>query len=392
MKRKIFYLGFLIFWGPKLALAGVVFPDVYDTDSTVAALTYLVDEGIVEGYGDGTFKPFNLINRAEFTKMVVEGVAGVTPDATIYKKCFKDVQEDWYAKYVCYAEEQSWVQGYDDGNFQPASNITRTEAMKIIFKALNWEDDGTLSKSSYYDVEEGSWYEPYVLIAEEKGLLDELDSFITPHELISRKQMSELLYRALLRERGEDFEVWEVSGDNSSYEDVLASGITAAYPGTADFAHHSQSGWPYGCYAFSVKNLVEWKYGDILDMAELQERIGWDGEFIWSPTEFEAFADEYDMDVIFTYNGSAEFLFKKLAHGEPLVMYIPYYIGSTNVGHQVVAYSFDENGVWIADSATGSTRRIGFDEVFLDGAHYTTNLTDVRKMKAGGVRWTQIGQ
>ena len=133
-------------------------------------------------------------------------------------------------------------------------------------------------------------------------------------------------------------------------------------------------------------------YGDVLNMSELQERIGWDGEFIWNVDEFEAFAEEYNMDVVFTYNGSAEFFFKKLAHGEPLVLYIPYYIGDTNVGHQVVAYSFDENGVWIADSANGTQRQIGFDEVFLEGIHTTTNLTDIRQVKAGGAKLSQIGR
>jgi len=381
-----------VFW-PGVVLAGEVFPDVYDTDPSVVALEYLVDEGVVEGYGDGTFQPLNLINRAEFTKMVLEGVGGVTPDETVYKKCFTDVQEDWYAKYVCYAEEEGWVQGYNDGYFRPGSSITRTEAMKIIFEALEWELNGTVLNSSYYDVEAGSWYEPYVLMGEERELLDELDIYLTPHELISRKQMSELLYRAMKSEAGESFIVWEIEdGDALSYEEVLATGIEAAYPGDADFAHHSQSGWPYGCYAFSVKNLVEWKYGDVLNMSELQERIGWDGEFIWNVDEFEAFAEEYNMDVVFTYNGSAEFFFKKLAHGEPLVLYIPYYIGDTNVGHQVVAYSFDENGVWIADSANGTQRQIGFDEVFLEGIHTTTNLTDIRQVKAGGAKLSQIGR
>jgi hypothetical protein len=393
MKRTCLILLVTGLLWPAVVLADSDFSDVYDSEPVFEVLDYLVNEGVVEGYDDGTFQPLNLINRAEFTKMVVEGVGGITPDETVYKKCFTDVQEDWYAKYVCYAEDEGWVQGYGNNNFKPGASITRTEAMKIIFEALEWEPDGTVLSSSYYDVENGSWYEPYILIAEERGLLDELDVYITPHELISRKQMSELLYRSMKSAAGESFDTWVIlDGDDLSYEEVLATGIEAAYPGEADFAHHSQSGWPYGCYAFSVKNLVEWKYDEMLDMTDVQERIGWDGEFIWNAEEFEAFAEEYTTDVVFTYNGSAEFLFKKLERGEPLIMYIPYYIGETNIGHQVVAYSFDENGVWIADSANGSTKQIGFDEVFLDGEHYTRNLTDIRKVKAGGVKYSQMNR
>ena len=36
------------------------------------AIYYLRDQGIIEGYGDGTFKPEAKINRAEFLKIVAE--------------------------------------------------------------------------------------------------------------------------------------------------------------------------------------------------------------------------------------------------------------------------------------------------------------------------------
>src|SRR3989339_117512 len=361
------------------------FSDIYSSDPLNESIDYLVSNNVVEGYDDSTFRPLNLINRAEFTKMIVEGVVGETPDATLYYDCFDDVTNEWFAKYICYAEDQGWVQGYDGINFKPADNITRAEAVKILAEAYAWELSGDTYWSEFGDNEKDVWYYDYLLMAEERGIFDELSSYISPNELISRRQMSTLLYRAMKYEAGEEFEIWSIDDREMSYTDVLATGIAAAYPSDMDMTVYSQSGWPYGCYGFAVKNVTAWKYGEVIDMTDLADTIGWDGSYIWSPEQFSSFAKNYDTDLVMTYYGSAEFLFKKLAAGEPVVLYIPYYIGENNVGHQVMAYSFDEDGVWIADSLYGGVQsQVGYDEVFFEGDSYTKNINDVRRVKDGG--------
>lgn len=170
-----------------------------------------------------------------------------------------------------------------------------------------------------------------------------------------------------------------------TYQEVLATGIKPYFSPETNFPAHSQKGWPFGCYSFSVKNLMEFKYGEILDIAAVQKEIGWDGTFIWSFEEFEKFAKQYNTDIVLTYNATAEFFFKKLAAGEPMILYIPYYLRGENIGHQLVAYSFDEKGVWVADSLSGGIRRrIGFDQVFVNGENYTQNLTQLRKTSGDG--------
>ncbi|HAU40099.1 MAG: hypothetical protein UV80_C0006G0089 [Candidatus Peregrinibacteria bacterium GW2011_GWF2_43_17] len=368
-----------------LVHAEVVFSDVYSSDSLNGALDYLVENDVVEGYDDSTFRPLNLINRAEFTKMIVEGVIGETPDPEVYRDCFTDVADDWYAKYVCYAEDQGWIQGYGNGYFKPGDNITKAEAVKILAEAYSWELADVRAQSEFADNVPTEWYYDYILKAEERGLLDKLSSYVSPHELISRRQMATLLYRAMKYEDGDPVAIWEVSGDDLSYQEVLDTGLTAAYPSDMSMSVYSQSGWPYGCYGFAVKNVMAWKYGEVLDMSDVAETIGWDGSYIWDPAQFSSFAEDYDTDLVMTYYGSAEFFLKKLAAGEVVVLYIPYYIGEDNVGHQVMAYSFDENGVWIADSLYGGVQsEIGYDKVFVDGAIFTTNITDLRKVKDGG--------
>ncbi|MFA4814641.1 MAG: S-layer homology domain-containing protein [Candidatus Gracilibacteria bacterium] len=381
MKEKIFFIVL------AFAFAGTNnYSDVYPNDPVQEALQYLTEEGVVEGYGDGTFRPLQLINRAEFTKMIVEGVVGETPDEYVYANCFSDVNSEWYAKYVCQAKEWNWVEGYGSGEFKPDDDITRSEAIKIMREAFKWELLNEQGSSRFYDNQDSSaWFWDDLMSFEERGLLDTLDAFISPHELISRKQMSTLLYRAMKFEEGEVVDNWSYEYDTDvGYQEILDLGLAPAIPPETTFPSHSQSGWPYGCYSFATKNLVEYKYGEILDIAAVQAAIGWDGTFIWDDAESSNFAALYNYDIVFSYDGSAEFFLKKLAMGEPLVLYIPYYSGDVNIGHQVVAYSFDADGVWVADSAQGLQRRIPYTDVFLDGANSTTNLTEYRKVKAGG--------
>ncbi len=46
--------------------------------------------------------------------------------------CFSDVKRDWFAGYVCQAKDEGIVNGYPDGSFKPAQNINFVEAAKIL--------------------------------------------------------------------------------------------------------------------------------------------------------------------------------------------------------------------------------------------------------------------
>ncbi len=386
---QILILSIFILQTTLLASAGSVFPDVYDSEPISEELQYLVDQGVVEGYPDGTFQALNLINRAEFTKMVIEGLTDEEIDEEKNSNCFNDVEEEWFAKYICYAQGEGWVNGYAGNLFKPGDNITKSEAVKIIVEVIGWEDS-SLDYSYFVDVESGEWYEEYIKIAEEKNLFNKLDYFISPHELISRKQMTDLLYRAMKYEEGESISVEMVAytGDEKlTYEEVLETGIEPAYPSDLDVPTNPQTYYPYGCYGFSTKNLLEWKYGEILDIEDLMETTGWNGEFLFSPDTMTLFTESYYLDLIHTYNGSAEYFFKKLAQGELMVVTIPLFLSTgENIWHNVVAYSFDDDGVWISNSLSGGYQeRISYDDIFYDDNRYTSNLYELRKLKEGAV-------
>ena len=366
------------------------FDDVFENHPVNEALSYLYDAEVIEGYSDGTFRTESFINRAEFVKMIVAGM-GLDPAASEFANCFDDVAIDWYARYVCYAAEEDWVEGYGDGSFRPAANITKTEALAVIERVLDWDTSAASLSTDFSDVARSDWFAPYVATAQEAGMLIEVSGWLSPHEIITRGQMSEYLYRALLADDGDAVEVADYDPD-LTYEDVLATGIQAAIPADFDFPASSQTGYPYACYGFSMKNLMAYEFGEgglsgaNVGMENLKAAIGWDGSWMWSADEFAAFAEAYSADVIFNYNASADFFFRKLSWGVPMIVAVPYYIDGENVWHDVVAYSFDEGGVWVADSDGGYTHRIDFEEVFFEDDSSTNNLTELRRVKANGAK------
>jgi V8-like Glu-specific endopeptidase len=172
-----------------------IFNDVDYTSDNAVAISYLKENGIVGGYSDGTFKPENNLNRAELMKILVEAT-GIDPEASLYKNCFPDVKEQWFARYVCYAKEQGWVEGYPDSKFKPENNVSKVESTKMILEAFDIELM-TPAYAPYEDIAVVAWYSRYVYTAWWNGYLEETGNYYYPSVEITRGGVSENIYRVL---------------------------------------------------------------------------------------------------------------------------------------------------------------------------------------------------
>ena len=142
---------------------------------------------------DFKFEPNKLINRAEFTKIVLLAKYLDTEiDNSTLEVSFSDVfTSDWFSKYIYFAathpedSTKKIIKGYDDGTFKPAQNINFAEASKIIVNTLL---DGIPQK------DETPWYKTYtnILIKSTK-----LQSFFTTnfeyHKNVTRGEMAFLI-------------------------------------------------------------------------------------------------------------------------------------------------------------------------------------------------------
>ncbi len=191
MKFKITFLVLILVVAPALVEAN--FSDVSNSYQYRYGVDYLFDNDIVEGYEDGTFKPFNKINRAELTKIVVESVG---LDLVSERGCFPDLDvTQWYAPYVCTAKQAGWVEGYEDGTFQPTRTINRAESVKVIAEAEEW-DLPTSFSAPYSDTSLSQWYTKYVAFAKNKNFLPFSSRFSAGDEIL-RGEFSEVYYRVL---------------------------------------------------------------------------------------------------------------------------------------------------------------------------------------------------
>ncbi len=168
------------------------------------AVRYLESNGIISGYPDGSFKPENSVNRAEFTKIIVEAKLGQNPTASA-SSCFPDVKSsDWFASYVCYAKNNDIISGYPDGTFKPGDTINLAEASKILINTMGVEAASTTSV----------WYEAFIGGLQDKAYIPSTLNAVD--DLVSRSEMAEMIWRIREKKTKEPSRSFTLSASNSS--------------------------------------------------------------------------------------------------------------------------------------------------------------------------------
>lgn len=163
------------------SLSWANFYDVPSNDPYKDAVDYVQAQGLVEGYEDGTYRPSQTINRAEFLKIVLEARF---PNTTSCNTSFNypDVEiNGWYRNYVQKASCLNLVQGYPDGTFGPGNTITYAEVAKIVSEAY-----------SLPVTTGGLWYSGYLQALETQSAVPR--SSISAGDLLTRGEMAHIIY------------------------------------------------------------------------------------------------------------------------------------------------------------------------------------------------------
>ena len=147
---------------PAGAAAVTKFSDVSDS-YTATAVESLRLMGVLDGYGDGTFRPDTVLNRAQFCKMAVyamdgSGELGRYSTVTI----FPDVKPShWASAYINMAAKKGIISGFADGKFKPGQTVTAGQAVTILMRGLGYKDEDM----------GGVWPQSYMAEAQTNGLL-----------------------------------------------------------------------------------------------------------------------------------------------------------------------------------------------------------------------------
>ncbi len=159
------------------------FSDVNTSHDNKTAIEYVQSNGIVSGYGDGSYRPDNAINRAEFTKIVIASQFSESEINSCTSSSLSDVPEgQWFTPFICLAQQKGIIAGYPDGTFKPAQNISFAEASKIIINTKGIEV-GT----------DEVWFKPFV---RQLGYMAAVPTTIDSFEKnVTRGEMAEMIYR-----------------------------------------------------------------------------------------------------------------------------------------------------------------------------------------------------
>lgn len=175
------------FVGSAQAQSKTAFVDVNDQTKFGAAIEYIQEKGLVQGYADGSYRPTSTINRYDFTKIIVEARfdAETIAGCEVSQFSFPDVPQDqWFSPYVCTAKKNDIVNGYGDGTFGGQNHISLPEALKIVFETFEINTP----------IESGdTWYQPYMRAAATAEITNEIGNDL--HYSITRGDMAELIVK-----------------------------------------------------------------------------------------------------------------------------------------------------------------------------------------------------
>ncbi|EKD92775.1 MAG: hypothetical protein ACD_28C00333G0002 [uncultured bacterium] len=176
----------------------LIFADVSTSDPYADAIEYMKDEGIIQGYSDGTFRPNQSVNRVEILKMLLLGF-GYKVSSNYSVTAFNDLKEgEWYLPYLNYAVKLGIVGGYPDGTYHPGDSLNRVEFLKILLIAYGLNLSDYPIATLYPDTSKTAWYAAYVQYSKDEGLLDpDSKGNFNPDKALTRGEVAETIYRLL---------------------------------------------------------------------------------------------------------------------------------------------------------------------------------------------------
>ena len=156
---SIFILGCFVL--PSLPVQAIYFDDVPPSAfGLYPAVEYLAYKKVLTTTKKN-FDPTSNISRAEALKMILKYF--LTEPTATPTTTFKDVPTTaWYAPYVAKAVELGVSKGGSDGLFHPETTVTYAEFLKMIVTT------GKVNMSAY--TASGEWYQKYLQIAKDLSL------------------------------------------------------------------------------------------------------------------------------------------------------------------------------------------------------------------------------
>lgn len=167
-------------------------------------IDYLATLSVVNGTGDYLFEPEERISRADFVLMLYRAY-----DMGKYAEGenFPDVPQGTYYYNAVLAAKKLGITAGDNGNFLPEASVTREDAMLFLMRTIARAgiepEAASLSRFADGDMVSDYARDAVARLVGAGVIGGDKENRITPQEYVTRAEMSVMLYRAMMIEKGE---------------------------------------------------------------------------------------------------------------------------------------------------------------------------------------------
>ncbi|KAB8138115.1 hypothetical protein F9U64_06635 [Gracilibacillus oryzae] len=153
-----------------------------------------VELGMIQGYGDGTFRADNKVSRDEFAVMLQAIQQYDTNPGNVELPADYNSIGPWARDAVIALMGEGILSGYDDGTFRPEQSLRRNELATILAATLDL-DVSEWIEPDYKDAEDiPAWAAPSIGAASDAGLLHGRDGgYFMPNETTTRAEAVQVL-------------------------------------------------------------------------------------------------------------------------------------------------------------------------------------------------------
>lgn len=157
-----------------------------------SAIQYVMEKGLMQGKSTANFAAKDNLTRAEFATIVSRMLS---LDSYTYKKTtYKDTVTHWGNRAIQNVTAAGLMQGYGDNSFRPNDNIKREEVAKVLAQLCNKKEN--LKTIEFTDVSEDRWSYWSIKSITEKGIMNGYPNRkFMPENYITRQEMAVILQR-----------------------------------------------------------------------------------------------------------------------------------------------------------------------------------------------------
>lgn len=176
-----------------------MFPDVSENYWASCNINKLARNDVVVGYPDNTFKPSRKVSRAEFATMLVKGMN--LDGCDLMTKCiFSDVPaSNWANAMIAKAVDENLMKGYPNNTFKPQNHVTRIEALCALSHATKSDLDKCKANEILSKYQDGhtipEWAQIPIAQALQNGALQDFPNpnKIDPNKAATRAEIASML-------------------------------------------------------------------------------------------------------------------------------------------------------------------------------------------------------